>query len=134
MLKKSFIIICVFTLTCAFAVTYFMPDLRGNVSLYFNSYSSMAVEKEYSPKNIFNVRRTGECATYLLNQTDKEKIFNGLFADEVFSEKIVEGTSYYGYSKKIRNFKVINGEKVNVQVFVGKEYIKVGIPIIYGSF
>ena len=54
-------------------------------------------------------------------------------AKVVFVEKILEGTSYYAYSKKIKNYILIDGKKINIQVFLGEE-VTVGSPIIFGSF
>ena len=54
-------------------------------------------------------------------------------AKVVFFEKIEEGTSCYAYSSKIKNHLIINGKKVNIQIFLGEE-VTVGSPIIFGSF
>lgn len=49
-------------------------------------------------------------------------------------EKIEQGVSIYAYSSKLRHSVIIDGKTVNLQIFCGKEQIKVGTPLIYGSF
>lgn len=52
----------------------------------------------------------------------------------VFLEQTCYGTSLYGYSPKIKYSTIINGEKINLHVFICENYVKVGSPIIFGSY
>lgn len=44
------------------------------------------------------------------------------------------GTSYYAFSKKIPYKVRVFERTVNLHVFICNEYVKVGAPIIFGSF
>lgn len=59
------------------------------------------------------------------------KLYN---IDFLFSESTFDGVSYYGYSKKIPHVEIVNGKKVNFHVHCAGRVVKVGIPLIYGSF
>ncbi|MCQ2387492.1 MAG: YwmB family TATA-box binding protein [Clostridia bacterium] len=65
---------------------------------------------------------------------NKDELFRFLKAKEVFIEEVEDGISVYGFSKKIRYSKNINGNKINVQLFIKDDFVKVGFPLIYGSF
>ena len=52
-----------------------------------------------------------------------------------FSQEVENGTSYYGYSSKIKYQAKLNGKIINVHIHVSdKKVIKIGTPIIYGSY
>lgn len=57
--------------------------------------------------------------------------FNGKI---LIVERIESGTSYYGYSPKIKYRKNMNGTTINFHVFIGEKTVTVGSPVIYGSF
>ncbi len=76
----------------------------------------------------------GECF-----KTDKKTFVLGDFllefqAQKVFEETTQEGRSVYAYSPKIRYCRKVQGKTVNLQVFVGKEEITVGTPLIFGGY
>ena len=52
----------------------------------------------------------------------------------IFTETTEYGVSYYCYSNSIKYRKQIRGEIINLHVFVGKEQVTIGSPLIYGSF
>ena len=74
--------------------------------------------------------------SYILdgNNFNKDELFCLLKAKQIFTEEIDGGISVYGFSKKIRYSKNIKGNKVNVQLFIKGDFVKVGFPLIYGSF
>ena len=49
-------------------------------------------------------------------------------------EKIEEGTNYYAYSSKLKYNEVIDGKIINLHIFIGKEKIILGFPVIFGSY
>ena len=99
------------------------------------SYSSNASfytveEREYR----FTFNRTGEsCEIFTLGRNVQE-ILSDFSAKTVFIEETAEQTSYYAYSDKIQYLKIINGKKVNLHISVSSEKIKMGSPVIFGSF
>ena len=78
--------------------------------------------------------RYGEGYTLTSSQTSAKQILEEYDAKIVKVEKIEEGTSYYGYSKQIKYCKYLFGKKVNIHVFEKDSVIKIGFPIIYGSY
>ncbi len=60
--------------------------------------------------------------------------FKQLNADELFSEKVGEIMVYYAFSPQIKYRERVQGKTVNLQVAISKDYVKVGSPLIYGSF
>lgn len=52
----------------------------------------------------------------------------------VFSEHIDGKTSYYAYSPKIKYMQEIKKHNINLHIVVSENTVKVGSPIIYGSF
>ena len=63
-----------------------------------------------------------------------EKVFEDFSAELIFIEETEDGVSYYGFSPKIKYREEVNGRKVNLHVHVERGRMKVGSPIIYGSF
>lgn len=63
-----------------------------------------------------------------------ENVISDFNAVVIFTEQTAEGVSYYAYSKDLKKSKILRGEEINLHVFVGKDYVKVGSPIIFGSF
>ncbi len=55
-------------------------------------------------------------------------------AKVVLEEQIEQGTSYYAYSPIIKYRATVGGKRVNLHVFVAKNYVAVGAPIIYGGY
>ena len=55
-------------------------------------------------------------------------------AQLVLVESAENYTCYYAYSPKIKNSKVIKDKTVNLQIALTSQSVKVGSPIIYGSF
>ena len=51
----------------------------------------------------------------------------------VHEENTEFGVSYYAYSPKIKYCELVCGKRVNLHVFTGSQ-VKVGSPIIYGSY
>jgi hypothetical protein len=109
---------------------YVRPQITGvdgNKTLYSKSYSSLAQKSERA-----TFYYTGE-SIVLDNSEDARKIIGKLDAKMVFCESSESGISTYYYSEKLRVYKYVNGEKVNLHIHVGK-ITTVGSPIIYGSY
>ena len=76
----------------------------------------------------------GEAFTTKKQDFDLNGFLSKFSAKLLFSESIEGGISYYSYSSKIKYNQTVNGKKVNLQVFIGENSVKVGSPIICGSF
>lgn len=76
----------------------------------------------------------GEAFTTNKQNFDLNNFLSKFSAKLLFAESIEGGTSYYAYSSKIKYNQTVNGKKVNLQVFIGENSVKVGSPIICGSF
>ncbi len=127
----------IFLVVCSAYInsTTYLEKYNGRYEVYLLSSSSnakiMQVDKRSS--SLF-VSKRGE-AVFLENSIlSPNEIFDSLSAKQVFIEETEEGISYYGFSNKIKFKKMINGKVINVHVFKSERGIKIGLPIIYGSF
>lgn len=137
MFKKLFIIcICLVSLLSCYAInsTPVFSAYADKYEVYFSEYSSL--------KSVWTVNKTG----YLLclnkkgescavdKQISARQILDEFDADIVKIEKHSEGTSIYAYSNKIKYKKRMFGKIVNLHIEVNDNQMRVGSPIIYGSF
>lgn len=56
------------------------------------------------------------------------------FLQAYTEELLTVGSCEYGYSPLIKNYLVINGKKINVQIVYKDGYVVVGTPVILGSY
>ncbi len=114
--------------------TYF-DEYSGVYEVYLSSNSSKAKIVSVDKRKASSiVCKTGEAIFIENSELDAYEIFDDFQAKLIFVEKTDEGISYYGYSQEIKFQKRINGKDINIQVFQGNKGIKIGLPIIYGSF
>lgn len=79
--------------------------------------------------------KTGEsCVLSYDNGKKPVDVANVLGGKILFSENTEEGVSYYGFSNKVKYKKTVNGTAVNFQIFCGESQMKIGLPLIFGSF
>ena len=76
---------------------------------------------------------TGESCTVDENYTE-EYVISFFNAEKVFVERVENLTITYYFSPSINKVEIINGKKVNLQTCKSNNYLKVGSPLIYGSF
>ncbi len=76
----------------------------------------------------------GESFKVSKNSFDLDVFLSEFNGKVLIVERIESGTSYYGYSPKIKYRKIMNGMTINFHVFVGDKTVTVGAPVIYGSF
>lgn len=55
-------------------------------------------------------------------------------AEKVFTERVENLTIIYYYSPKIKYVQMVNGKKINLQVCKTDNQLKIGTPLIFGSF
>ena len=132
-------ILCYFAVIVCLIMTmlyYSKPTFNKTADkkeVYFNSFSSNASVLYNDDKN-FCFNRTGESFKIKNGEVDVENFLSEYGAEIIFTESTSEGTGYYAYTDKIRTCKIVNGEKINLHIFVGKLETTVGTPIIFGSF
>lgn len=51
-----------------------------------------------------------------------------------FSQQTQDFCCIYGYTDKIRNFVIVDGQKINVQIAVTPTQVHVGSPLLLGSY
>lgn len=138
MFKKLIVaIVCLATiLLCAFVSNRpVFEKFSSEFIVYLSKNSSNANFINSSKLNYpFISNRFGECFSSSNNEVDIQNIINEFSAQLVFCESTDYGESYYFYSKEIKYLQLINGNKVNLHIFVGKDKIKIGSPIIYDSY
>ena len=117
---------------------FYLKDFDGKFEAYRLSSSSNAEIVSLDKKNVYYCfSKVGE-ACLLDKKLEIEEILLKFNAKLVFTEEIegegYKGTSYYAYTNEIRYEKIIDGKKINLHIYSCEEYMKVGSPLIYGSF
>ena len=101
--------------------------------LYLKNYSSECkIIKTDKNGFLAEIYKTGEAT--VINNSDVDKILKDFSAETVFYEEVGDITEIYAFSKKIRYKKSVGGKIVNLHIIKNKTTIKVGSPIIFGSF
>ena len=116
-------------ITCSMPI---FSKYKKQVKVYINSNSSLCQETQGI--KLLQAGKMGESFSFNKGEIDIEKILSDFEADILFVENIKEGQSLYAYSKKIPYYKTISGRRINLHVFVTKDLVKVGTPLIFGSF
>ena len=110
-------------------------DYNDTFVLYTQSNSSNCVfEYVTSLEYAFYFSVYGEAC-----QTDRDKFNIDEFLDKfnaqiLFSEQTENETIYYARSNSVKYSRVVNGQRVNLQIVIAKEKVFLGSPIVYGSF
>lgn len=136
MFKRYFIVFLsvAFMLSLYFTVNKpLFSDYADIYELYLKENSSIAKivnADKYSFPFYFSVK--GEAC--VVKCGDEKNIIGDFNAETVFTEEIKDAVIIYAYSEKIPYEKIVNGKKVNLQIVKRNDVIKVGSPLIYGSF
>lgn len=138
MFKRFLLIVSVVMLLIGLTLSYSAPLFikKGKtVEAYIGSASSLAkIEKVDAFSFVLLKGVKGESVELDYSEFNLFNFLKEFRAKLLFSEQTEEGISYYAYSPKIPYEKRINGITVNLHVFVSGERVKVGSPIIFGSF
>lgn len=138
MFKRFLLIVSVVMLLIGLTLSYSAPLFikKGKtVQAYIGSSSSLAVIEEVDALSFMLLKGVkGESVELDYNEFNLSNFLKEFRAKLLFIEQTEEGVSYYAYSPKIPYQKRINGKTVNLHVFVASERVKVGSPIIFGSF
>ena len=137
MLKKVIaVLLCLTALACCWQINS-QPVFEKYASSYEISelYSNSNARLKFAEKKgyVLSFLRTGESAT-IRKEISIKKLLQTFDAEIIFSEQTEFGLSVYAYSKQLPYRKLINGAIVNVQIFIAKEKVVIGSPIIFGSF
>ena len=134
----NFLFIAVLSILYVINTSFYLKNLDGRFEVYLVSNSSNA-EIVSLDKNEVSLcfSKVGE-ACLLEEKLDVNEILLRFNAKLVFTEEIdgegYKGTCYYAYTEEIRYEKIIDGKKINLHIYSCEEYVKVGTPLIYGSF
>jgi hypothetical protein len=138
MFKRFLLIVSVVMLLIGLTLSYSAPLFikKGKtVQAYIGSSSSLARIEEVDALSFMLLKGVkGESVELDYNEFNLSNFLKEFRAKLLFIEQTEEGVSYYAYSPKIPYQKRINGKTVNLHVFVASERVKVGSPIIFGSF
>ena len=136
MFKKLSRVIITLIFIISICFTYFVnarPTFLGygNIcEIYFDNGSFSAPQKFSGYLLPFGVK--GEAC--VINKEDLEKLLKDFRATIIFSEEIDGGINYYAYSPKIRYRARVKGKRVNLHAFIKNDRVKVGSPVIFGSY
>ncbi len=137
MFKKIFtIILCLLALFSCYAInaTPVFSAYAESYEVYFNDYSTL--ENVYTVDKIsyllcFN-KKGESCAVN--NGVTAKQILESFNAVVIKVENHEGGKSIYAYSNKIKYKKRMFNDIVNLHIEISENQIRVGTPIIYGSF
>ena len=105
---------------------------KGEKTYYLYNHSSTAsIVKE---KSFLGINTVGESTVISSENFNLAGFLADNSARKVFIEELNEITVYYCYSPNIKRYKVIKGQKINLQIAVRKSVVTIGSPLIYGSY
>ena len=130
-LLSFFIVIGLF----AFNNTPIFINYADEYEIYLTDFScsnKIVSVNKYKYPFVFNVK--GESAVVEKENFDLQSFLKELNAQLVFCESDQSYDCYYAYSPNIKKSKLINNKMVNLHIAITSQAVKVGSPIIYGSF
>ena len=138
MIKKVFVLLLSFVMVISLFVFNNAPIFKNyadEYEVYLNDFSCsnsiIRVDKNKFPF-IFNAK--GQSAVIKKENFYLENFLLDFGAKLVFVESGEDYSCYYAYSPNFKQSKIINEKKVNLHIAIKKDSVKVGSPIIYGSF
>ncbi len=137
--KRTISILIIFILILYFLTlvnsTSYFENFKGTHEIYLGSSSSCAEVICVDGKKVKNyLGKSGEAVFIEGDSVSVDNIMHEFDASIVFTEQVENGESYYAYSKSIRYRKTVKGKVVNLQIYKSEKGIKIGSPLIYGSF
>lgn len=136
MFKRYFIVFLsvAFMLSLYFTVNKpLFSDYADRYELYLKENSSIAeIVNADNYSFPFYVSVKGEAC--VVKCGDEKEIIGDFNAEIIFTEETDDAVIIYAYSKKIPYEKIVKGKRVNLQIAKRNDVIKVGSPLIYGSF
>ncbi len=116
-----------------------LQDIEGERTFYLNSSSSQALQVQtLRLSELFSV--TGESVCFAVKNSAHtsmelvKSVAEHYDAEILFSESVCGVSSYYAYTPAWKEFVVINGQAVNLQIAIQGSRCVVGTPIVFGGF
>jgi len=109
-------------------------NMAKEYEVYFTNYSSTHCQKTDKNNFKFILGVKGESCTLEVGEFCLEEFLSQMEVNVYFIENLENTVCYYGYSPKVKYLEMINGKIINVHIVISKNYVKIGFPIIYGSF
>jgi len=134
--KVSVIIASLIVVMCLFIANR-MPvlDRANEYEIYLENYSTTEQIKKVKKEDYkFILGVKGESFSLKNENFCLDEFVKELDLHIVYEENLGEVVCYYGYSKKVKYLESIDGNLINVHIAVRNECVKIGFPIIYGSF
>lgn len=138
MLKK----ICAYT-SCLLVIVFLWVIWSTATFINYSNSSEIYLNKNNSCAKIVSVKnveiplqfyRYGEACEVNREQFNLDQVIKDFNAKILWTETTDFGKSYYAYSPNLKYSCSLKGQKVNLQIFVGKESVKLASPIIFGSY
>lgn len=142
MLKKTIAGVLVFIMIATFTAVYKFTATKSPLfafSDYVEVYAlcgSFGKGTTVSSREYPFVKNAAGESCSLIKHDDfcAEEIVKSLGGEILFTEQTEYGVSYYAYSSKVKYKTRLYGKPVNVHVFENGDGVKIGLPIIYGSY
>lgn len=106
----------------------FLSTGKGEYELVTDSPWKAQVEKLRAA----NVR--GETMSFTGDESDFEALINKLNLKKTIYQNSSDAKTVYGYSRKLRGYVYVDGEKVNIQIVLKDGQVIAGTPVIFGSY
>lgn len=138
MLKKILVVISAMVLMVSLLFLNNSPLFKNyskNYEIYLDNYSnSSAIITVNNNKYPFVFSKKGESVCIEKESFKLPTFLLEMNARIVFSEEFDGKISYYAYSPKIKYIQRVKNQNINLHIVVSESLVKVGSPIIYGSF
>ena len=138
MLKKVLVIFSAMVLIGSVFFLNNTPLFKGyanSCEVYLQNYSCskniISIENSEYP---FVFNKKGESIYIESEEFELHSFLLQMQARLIFIEEIGGKTSYYAYSPKIKYIQKVKQQNINLHIVIGEVGVKVGSPIIYGSF
>ncbi len=135
MLKKLSIIVLSASLVLVLTLLNNPPAFIGfsESRAVYTGTSSNSHFKEYPHLACVN-KIKGESCKIPTSEFNMEEFTEYFSAKKVRTEAVAETVSYYFVSPKLKNYVLINGQKINLHIAINNEYVVIGSPVIYGGY
>ena len=138
MCKRILVVISAILLTVCLFFANNTPLFKGyanNCEIYLDDCSNTkAIINLKNDKYPFIFNKKGESVCIEKQTFDLHTFLLEMRASVIFSEIVDGKTSYYAYSPKIKYMQKVKNRNINLHVVIGENSVKVGSPVIYGSF
>ena len=108
-------------------------DYSDRLEVYSSLKSSGQMVNLNNTSTIF-IHKSGEAFSVDISKFNLQEFLDEFNAQIEFTEEIDGGTCFYAYSNNIKYLEYINHTPINLHIFMGKQTVKVGSPLIYGGY